>query len=720
MAEDPNFFETWADVKEELGLNQQSKSTPMPTPMSTSTSNPGSGIMTPPPCGAKLSEIRNRHKNLTHRAIQRYFSETPVSVLKFHREKDSYHRNRNLSLEYEAVHADDTTPYLSVCPASLYSSRVGAFGCFFALTNAIACIEGPSDSPYAGGIFFLHIYFPILYPQRPMKVRFLTQIHHPKFSADKDVCLPSITTRWRPTNSLKNVLLSIFSLLSEPKLDDDFIPEVAKEYVDNYSGFFEKAKLSTIEHASKGRLDVRRLVVDWIQDYVTFDYAIALCNKALLTWRQSIWEALPKDGSRKDVSLQRVLPDSAIMTISKNLRRLCTSEIGLEELDLSEWDKRDQYLKDHSPSSFGNTLAIVWLKIQDEKRRIEDDNHVFPGPNDTVQTCQIMLGHWRDFVWEAHPKDTFKDRESIIPDSAILTISNNMEKIGSGHIKLEQLDLSEWDRSAQFLAEDTEFSIRELLQSFWEGEVEARERRKNTAVPEGGHGSKAEGPKSPRRFQLGLEPEQKPSSIRWIGVRSGNIKSSRPKQEVRVTKSEPDSKVKKSRPKRNFYVTREAPGAKASSSSSVQAAGIAEDRLNSETRSPKFDLRPQITADNLNPMIQDLKSKVEDLNQNLSLLIDNLSSIAEKADNRLEESSKVNSSQTTKSDGIPNLQELHSELEKLNYNLPISLDDVRSIARKLNVPISENELISLTEGVNKQRIKDLSKGKGKGKGSVTK
>ncbi|TGO38778.1 hypothetical protein BHYA_0067g00080 [Botrytis hyacinthi] len=706
MAEDPSFLEPWVNATEESG------STPMSTSTSTSTD---SGTKTPPPCGEKLSEIRNRHKNLTHRAIQHYFEETPLSALKVYREKDSYHRNRNLSLEYEAVHADDTTPYLSVCPASLYSSRVGAFGDFFDLTNAIACIEGPSESPYAGGIFFLHIYFPVLYPQRPMKVRFLTQIHHPKISADEDLRLPSITTGWLPDNSLRDVLLTIFSLLSEPKLDDDFVPEVAKEFIDDYSGFFEKAKLSTIEHASEKCLDVRKLVVDWIQDYVTFDYAIASCNKALLLWRQSMWEALPKDGSCEDVSLQCVLPDSAIVTISKNLRRLCTSETGLEELDLSEWDKRGQYLRDHSPSSLGNTLAVVWLKIQDEKRGIEDDDHVFPGANDTVQTCQLMLRQWSNVVWEAHPEGTFKDRESIIPDSAILTISNNLEKIGSGHIKLEQLDLSEWDRSAQFLAEDNEFFIRELLQSLWEGEVEARERNKNTAVLEGGHGSKAEGPKSPRRVQLGLEPEQKPSSIRWIGIRSGNIKKSRPKQEARVTKSEPDSKVKKSRSKRNFYVTREAPGAKASSSSSVQEAEIAEGGLDSETRSPNSNTGPQITTDDLNPTIQELKSKVEELSLKLSILIDDLRSIAEKADKRLKESNKGKGSQTTISDLYPGMQYLNSGLEKLNFNLPTWVDDLRSIAEQLNIQISENDLISLAEGV-KKRIKEDSKGKG----SVTK
>ncbi|TGO29019.1 hypothetical protein BPAE_0020g00650 [Botrytis paeoniae] len=621
MAEDPNVFEPWADAKEELGLNQQSKST--------STSNPNPDTKTTVPCGEKLSKIRNRHKNLTHRAIRFHFRQTPLSVLKVSREKGPYNRTRNLCLEYEAVHADDTTPYLSVCPASLYSSRVGGFGNVFDLTNAIACIEGPSESPYAGGIFFLHIYFPVQYPERPMKVRFLTQIYHPNISADEDLRLPSITTEWLPENSLQNVLLTIFSLLSKPELDDDSVSEIAKEYIDDYDGFFEKAKLSTIEHASKKRLDVRKLVMDWIQDYVTFDYAVASCNKALLLWRQNIWEALPKDGSREDVQLQCVIPDSAIITISQNLRRLCTSEIRLEELDLREWGKREQYSRDHSQSSLGNTMVVVWLKLQDEKRGIENDDYILPGAasNDIVEACQLMLRQWRDEVWEAYPEDTFKDRESVIPDSAIITISNNLEKIGTGHIKLEHLDLWEWDHSTQFLAEDNEFCLREFLQELWEVHVEAREKTVNTAAPEGGHGSKSEGPKSPRRLQLGLEPEQKPLSFRGVGIRSGNTRSSRSKQELRVTKSEPGSKVKNSKSKRGFKITTKAPGAKANSSKSVQEAGIAEDGLGSETRSSNSNKGPQITKSDLDPDMQDLKSEVEKLD--LPISEDDISSMAE-------------------------------------------------------------------------------------------
>ncbi|PQE26504.1 ubiquitin-conjugating enzyme protein [Rutstroemia sp. NJR-2017a BBW] len=93
-----------------------------------------------------------------------------------------------------------------------------------------ATIMGPSDSPYAGGVFFLKIHFPTDYPFKPPKVNFTTRIYHPNINSNGSICLDILRDQWSPALTISKVLLSICSMLTDPNPDDPLVPEIAHVY----------------------------------------------------------------------------------------------------------------------------------------------------------------------------------------------------------------------------------------------------------------------------------------------------------------------------------------------------------------------------------------------------------------------------------------------------------------------------------------------------------
>eukprot|EP00762_Andalucia_godoyi_P007260 ANDGO_08033.mRNA.1 Ubiquitin-conjugating enzyme E2 4 len=93
-----------------------------------------------------------------------------------------------------------------------------------------ATIMGPSDSPYAGGVFFLNIHFPTDYPFKPPKVQFTTKIYHPNINSTGSICLDILRDQWSPALTISKVLLSICSLLTDPNPDDPLVGEIAQMY----------------------------------------------------------------------------------------------------------------------------------------------------------------------------------------------------------------------------------------------------------------------------------------------------------------------------------------------------------------------------------------------------------------------------------------------------------------------------------------------------------
>jgi len=122
-----------------------------------------------------------------------------------------------------------------------------------------AVVQGPEDTPYAGGHFKMHVSIPANYPFAPPKVRFVTPIYHPNIDTGGRICLDVLKMppqgSWKPSQNLTTVLTSIFLLMAEPNPDDGLMPDITAEYRDNRRLFDAKAKASTTEHALQDQLN---------------------------------------------------------------------------------------------------------------------------------------------------------------------------------------------------------------------------------------------------------------------------------------------------------------------------------------------------------------------------------------------------------------------------------------------------------------------------------
>jgi len=110
-------------------------------------------------------------------------------------------------------------------------------------------IMGPSDSPYAGGVFRLKIKFPVDYPFKCPNVVFTTKIYHPNINTGGIICLDILKTNWSPALTISKVLLSVCSMLTDPNPDDPLMPEIAALYKTNRPKYEANAREWTVHYA---------------------------------------------------------------------------------------------------------------------------------------------------------------------------------------------------------------------------------------------------------------------------------------------------------------------------------------------------------------------------------------------------------------------------------------------------------------------------------------
>ncbi|GIY53967.1 ubiquitin-conjugating enzyme E2 5A [Caerostris darwini] len=112
-----------------------------------------------------------------------------------------------------------------------------------------ASIEGPANSPYEGGTFYLYLQIPAGYPMKPPVVRFITKIFHPNVSRHGDIGIDSIHDNWSLILTISKILISIQSLLTDPYCHVCMEPEIGRLYQENRPAFDGIARLWTMRFA---------------------------------------------------------------------------------------------------------------------------------------------------------------------------------------------------------------------------------------------------------------------------------------------------------------------------------------------------------------------------------------------------------------------------------------------------------------------------------------
>ncbi|KAK9387837.1 ubiquitin-conjugating enzyme/RWD-like protein [Lipomyces mesembrius] len=107
-------------------------------------------------------------------------------------------------------------------------------------------VDGPSQSPYEGGVFKLELFLPEEYPMVAPKVRFLTKIYHPNIDKLGRICLDVLKTNWSPALQIRTILLSVQALLGAPNPDDPLANDVAQRWKED-----ERAAISTAREWTK-------------------------------------------------------------------------------------------------------------------------------------------------------------------------------------------------------------------------------------------------------------------------------------------------------------------------------------------------------------------------------------------------------------------------------------------------------------------------------------
>ncbi|XP_031567300.1 ubiquitin-conjugating enzyme E2 S-like [Actinia tenebrosa] len=117
------------------------------------------------------------------------------------------------------------------------------------ITDIQATIEGPTGTPYEGGIFKIKVVLGKDFPASPPKGFFLTTIFHPNVSKNGEICVNTLKKDWKPDLGIQHILLTVKCLLIHPNPESALNEEAGKLLLERYDDYSKRARMMTDIHA---------------------------------------------------------------------------------------------------------------------------------------------------------------------------------------------------------------------------------------------------------------------------------------------------------------------------------------------------------------------------------------------------------------------------------------------------------------------------------------
>lgn len=112
------------------------------------------------------------------------------------------------------------------------------------LSEIMAEIEGPEQTPYHTRYFQLKLVLSADFPATPPRGYFLTKIYHPNVDPSTGaICVNTLKKDWTSTTSLSHVLTVIRCLMIVPFPESSLNDEAGKNFMDSYDEYARRAKL---------------------------------------------------------------------------------------------------------------------------------------------------------------------------------------------------------------------------------------------------------------------------------------------------------------------------------------------------------------------------------------------------------------------------------------------------------------------------------------------